>query len=829
VVSVTPQKAVLTQGGDAVVVQANGTNLSVINSAQVVRAGTAVSEIEVTLDKSLLPTTLKVSLKALAIAPIATDYQLAVLDAGNTKLFDVPTTILAIEVVAPVQKKTIAQKVATPVKATEPVQRQAQAAPITSIVKPGVTSVTPQKAVLIRGGEAVVVEAKGTNLTGVGSVQVTRAGSEAQGIEETLDRSQLPNTLKVSLKASAETPVANDYQLSVFNANKQKLLDVPTAVLAIEVAAPGTKTFAAPTARKPRQQAPLTRDQMAVSRPDVASISPQKAVLIQGGDPVAVEAKGAKLDMVASARVMRAGAPVSEIEASVDRSQLPTLLKVNLKASSQAQVGTGYQLAVFDTNRRKILDVPSTALAIEVAAPGQASPLTQRPERFARKVSPSSTQPTTPRPTGLPYIAWWTPSPNRSDSEITFRGRDIAADYFAAKVATTELNITYRSPSEVRAKCPSERMKGDLIVGYGTPETEYILQPDYWVKGEPIIQSVSPETFRFGDLVTINGQDLDMTFTCRGVSLDTSSTMGYIKISDQSGSRYGKDFVKISDWQFDADTTTMTFRVYEAYDLDTGGGLLSPQPSALTGKLRLCSKFTSDTYTVTSPNPVTFRGDVNQLVVTKINWSYWPEVTHFIILDQDEKQNVIEVEGKGLIPYKTEAKLGDVELWENFSSHGQDGWIQIPLNSPSGPIVFTRDNLRAESSYLNVFAPPTFTPATLNFLKLQQSSVPCEIVLNTTYRLAGWNLKPSGADGLTYEFSIPPFWPAISPYFQFKVLSHTANLIEFRIDLVGILPQGYESWGEFTGNSSNAILILKAKYGTKEKEFFQKPYILKVQ
>lgn len=273
VISVNPQKAVLTQGGDPVVVEANGANLGVINSAQVIRAGNAVTEIEVTLDKSLLPTTLKVSLKASSIAPIAGDYQLAVFDTGNNKLLDVPTTILAIEVVAPIKKAVVAQKATTPIKATEPVQTQVQKAPITSIVKPGVTSVIPQKAVLTRGGEAVVVEAKGTNLTGVGSVQVTRAGSEAQGIEETLDKSQLPNALKVSLKASSQAPIANDYQLTIFDAGSQKLLDVPTAVLAIEVVASTTKTFATTTTRRPRQQVKLPQLAFEANGPDLIILS----------------------------------------------------------------------------------------------------------------------------------------------------------------------------------------------------------------------------------------------------------------------------------------------------------------------------------------------------------------------------------------------------------------------------------------------------------------------------------------------------------------------------------------------------------------------------
>ena len=254
--SVTPQKAVLTQGGDPVVVEANGANLGLINSAQVMQASKAVGGFVVTLDKSQIQTTLKVSLKALATAPIASDYQLAVFDADNKKLLDVPNKVLSIEVVAPVKKAVIAQKTTTTIKTTEPVQRQVQTKAITSAVKPGVASVSPQKAVLSRGGEPVVVEAKGTDLTAVGSVQVTRAGVEARGIEETLDKSQLPTVLKVSLRASAKAPIANDYQLSIFDAGSQKLLDVPTAVLAIEVVALATKTSTITTTQRAQAQAP---------------------------------------------------------------------------------------------------------------------------------------------------------------------------------------------------------------------------------------------------------------------------------------------------------------------------------------------------------------------------------------------------------------------------------------------------------------------------------------------------------------------------------------------------------------------------------------------
>jgi hypothetical protein len=272
VTSVTPQKAILPQGGDPVVVEAKGANLNIINSAKAMRAGSAVAGIEVILDKSQLPTALKLSLKASGTTPIATDYQLAVFDAGNNKLLDVPPTVLAIEVIAPIQKSVVAQKTTTAIKTTQSVQRQTQTKQMTSTAKPGVASVTPQKAVLTQGGDAVTIEAKGTYLTAVGSVKVTQSGAEAQGIEEALDKSRLPTSLKVSLTASSQAPVAKNYQLSVYDASSKKIMDIPTTVLAIEVVAPDPKALAVTTTRTRQQQAVMQREQTAITRHDGADL-----------------------------------------------------------------------------------------------------------------------------------------------------------------------------------------------------------------------------------------------------------------------------------------------------------------------------------------------------------------------------------------------------------------------------------------------------------------------------------------------------------------------------------------------------------------------------
>ncbi len=123
--------------------------------------------------------------------------------------------------------------------------QQALQKPSVISARPSKISVTPQRAVLIQGGEAVIVVIKGTNLSMIGSAQVTRAGNTATRIEASLDHSQLPTVLKVSLRASAKAQVASNYLLTVYDASRKKLFDLSNTVLTIEVRAPAQK--ASPT------------------------------------------------------------------------------------------------------------------------------------------------------------------------------------------------------------------------------------------------------------------------------------------------------------------------------------------------------------------------------------------------------------------------------------------------------------------------------------------------------------------------------------------------------------------------------------------------------
>jgi hypothetical protein len=249
------------------------------------------------------------------------------------------------------------------------------------IQKPVVISVNPQKIALARSGDTIVVEIRGTNLTMIDSVQVTRAGLEAVGIEEVLDRSQLPTLLKITLKATPQAQLANDYQLTIFDAGKKKILEVPGNLVAIDTVplpdrgltppTPATPGDIVQTAKKPEAQEVVQPKPIMVAKPNLLSVSSQKAVLARGGEAVVVEVKGTNLAAVSSVQVTRAGNPVPGIEASIDQSQGPTGLKISLKASSQAQVAGNYVLTFYDANKNKILDVPATILAIEVKPGGK--------------------------------------------------------------------------------------------------------------------------------------------------------------------------------------------------------------------------------------------------------------------------------------------------------------------------------------------------------------------------------------------------------------------------------------------------------------------------
>ena len=132
-------------------------------------------------------------------------------------------------------------------------QRASQQTKALKLIKTIVRGCTPRKAVLTQGGDPVFVAARGTKLTTISSVKVTRAGAEVPGIAESLDKSQLPAILKIMLKASSQAPIANTYQLSVFDASGRKINDVPNTILTIEVKAP--QTLAATTTRTFRQRA----------------------------------------------------------------------------------------------------------------------------------------------------------------------------------------------------------------------------------------------------------------------------------------------------------------------------------------------------------------------------------------------------------------------------------------------------------------------------------------------------------------------------------------------------------------------------------------------
>ena len=220
-------------------------------------------------------------------------------------------------------------------------QKILQKKAIVKTATPSVTSITPQKAVLTQGGEAVVVEAKGANLSMVGLVQVTRAGSPASGIEAALDKSQLPALLKVSLKASSQAPVASDYLLAVFDVSQRKLFDVPNTVLAIEVQAPVRK-----------------------------AISTQKAIPATTAAPIkATKASNKVQEFITSFRVARS---LAEIKAAFDKANLSQSeqdeLRRKIEASPELQKNLDRHLAEQKASAKALIDQRNREFAAKIEA-----------------------------------------------------------------------------------------------------------------------------------------------------------------------------------------------------------------------------------------------------------------------------------------------------------------------------------------------------------------------------------------------------------------------------------------------------------------------------
>jgi len=266
-------------------------------------------------------------------------------------------------------------------------QRVFRARTALQVIKTSVSSCTPGKAVLTQGGAPVLVALKGSYLTAVHSARAVLPGNPDPGIAATLDKTQLPAVLKISLQASKSAPVASNYQLAIYDSGNHKLLDLPTHMLAIQVKAPQLLQKFAESALHRPQTRPLT----SILKARLTSVTPQKAVLYRGKSAVSLRATGINLAAVASVQVTRGGSVAAGIGEDLDKSGLPARLGISIRASSRARIADNYQLSLFDSAGRNVMTVPASILAIEVKALQAlaATPSRTRQHRFAGLKKPA--------------------------------------------------------------------------------------------------------------------------------------------------------------------------------------------------------------------------------------------------------------------------------------------------------------------------------------------------------------------------------------------------------------------------------------------------------
>ena len=411
-------------------------------------------------------------------------------------------------------------------------------------------------------------------------------------------------------------------------------------------------------------------------------------------------------------------------------------------------------------------------------------------------------------------------------TEIVFNGQNLVADDFVAWIGNKALTITYRSATQIKASLPNTRMVGDLIVGYCTQSSNYPLETTYRVYGEPVIQSVSPTSFARGDKVTVTGLDLDFSGALEGTSYRPTPNH-YVSVllhntstSNVSGNQV-LPHVRIRDLEWSNDGKSFTFSADAAYK----SGIISPQPTSLSGKLRLIraeSYGTVDLYTVVSPQSVSWNS-LPPLAVTEFKGNPYSD-TDFLIMcyacgqigSTSSLRYPVYVSGRGFFEGTT-ARIGSIDVTDSFNlgrdSSGHSLKLHIPPETQSGLIVISRGDSTVQTSTLKIVSEPTFMPATLEMMGDLFT-----IEIGKTYDLRGWNLKPSGISGLSYRLDIRL---QRHPSLQLEILQHNANLIQFRVNATGSLDSSDQALQQLlNANDVGHMLKLTAVYNGVEKTLF---------
>jgi hypothetical protein len=423
---------------------------------------------------------------------------------------------------------------------------------------------------------------------------------------------------------------------------------------------------------------------------------------------------------------------------------------------------------------------------------------------------------------------------------ITFSGTNFHAGRIVACIGTLQLETLSSSTNQLVVQAPQELITGPLMISHGTNDSNYVLEENFRIIGDPVIFSIEPDTYRPGDQVTVRGSDLSLyplTTKFPGSSIP-NATVTFLKISTDSTHYGAGSFIKVHNYNRSSDMSKITFTVGEVFsqiityvidgqvsDLPSYYGETIPQPEVLSGPLRFNSGG-SDRFDFAGPN-VTWQRDADEFLLTAIKPSAWGgQHPMFVIVSGDNPRGGTEVwfEGSGLDGARF--SVGGEQVTGGASAHGRDGFFVVKPSTPGGTVTATKNNVTV--SYpdpLTIIPVPAFLPGTL-------PPAPFAITIDENTELRGWDLQPAHIPGLTYSFVLHGLevtsqstWGVCTV--ELQVLHHTASTLRFKVVPTGALPEHCMSTQLFGGTPPQYYRMqLTAEYGGEKKEIWSMPFHL---
>ena len=449
----------------------------------------------------------------------------------------------------------------------------------------------------------------------------------------------------------------------------------------------------------------------------------------------------------------------------------------------------------------------------------------------------------------LPRVTSWGPqSGGYKGLKITFNGTNFISDKFCVRFGSQYLEVVTREDSRIEALLPAQRGSGVLVVSHGTTDSEFVVSENYHVAGDPIINSVVPLAFRYGEIVTITGSDLKGLIIPR-IREDSLSWM--IKIANDNQEHNGDArFLKITELSINEAGTSMTFRAADVYE----GYLYSPspddysvlrlrvaseQPAVLSGNIRfispggsfsrfnevLAGSTSGTTYFDFIGPGVTWRPAL--LSLSQVKPPRWGELyPDFIIAGADPYSNRVTLEGTGL--YGATAKVGSRDVNKAFSYHGLDGWITFEMSTPSDYIELHKEGSTVRSTEPLIIIPE---PDVLKPSNVSGGNV-WVLPLNQDIQLSGWDLKPASVSGLIYRLELSGLYQmnnmlsSPSCNLNVELLSHTNNRITFRVNTTGVVSESCLNSSLFGSGTGNYLIRIVANFNNIDRELWKHAYYL---